>query len=167
MNASPAERLAISREHLRVALLPEPVASRFDGADPGAEARTGPPARKAGFDDWLSLPGARLVIEAIGLWWGRHPLRATGLLAAEAAKAAVAPLAQRHPLLLVAGALVVGGLLVRSRPWRWGFSSALFAGLLPQLLATSLSHWRRRSDTDAGAGDTIRPQASVRASKNA
>jgi hypothetical protein len=166
MNISPAERLAVSREHLRVALLREPGAAGPAGSDPSGEARSDP-ARQAGFDDLRSLPGVKLVIEAIGLWWNRHPLRATSLLAAEAAKAVIAPVAQRHPLLLVAGAVVVGGLLARSRPWRWGFSSALFAGLLPQLLATSLSHWRRHSDANAGAGDTSRPQPSVRASKNA
>jgi hypothetical protein len=142
MNATPAERLAVSREHLRAALGREQGRSSAESVDPSAEAPTARD-RKAGFDDLRSLPGAKLVIEAIGLWWNRHPLRATSLLAAEAAKAVISPLAQRHPLLLVAGALVVGGLLARSRPWRWGFSSALFAGLLPQLLSTSLSHWRR------------------------
>lgn len=166
MNISPAERLAVSREHLRAALGREQGSSRSDSADPSTDARTDS-ERKAGFEDLRSLPGARLVIEAVGLWWSRHPLRATGLLAAEAAKTAIAPLAQRHPLLLVAGALVVGGVLARCRPWRWGVSSALFAGLLPQLLATSLSHWRRRSGATAEARDTIRPQPSVRPSKNA
>ena len=163
MNALPAERLAVSREHLRAALAGEPSGPRRDGAD----GRNAPaePEHKNGFDTLSSLPGVRLLVEALGLWWDHHPLRATGLLAAEAAKAAVAPLAQRHPWLLVAGALVVGGLLARSRPWRWGLPSALFAGLLPQLLATSLTHWRRQGDADFGA--TISPQASVRASKNA
>ena len=166
MNMSPAERLAVSREHLRAALQREPVASRPEGAAPGVEARP-EPARSAGFEDLRSLPGAKVVMEAIGLGWDRHPLRATGLLVAEAAKAAIAPLARRHPLLLVAGALVVGGLLARSRPWRWGWRSAVFAGLLPQLLATSLSHWRQRGDAAAGPEGAGQPQPSGRPSKNA
>jgi hypothetical protein len=166
MNATPVERLAVSREHLRVALGGEQGRSGADNVDPSAEAPTDP-GRKTGFEDLRSLPGARLVIEAIGLWWNRHPLRATSLLAAEAAKAVVAPLAQRHPLLLVAGALVAGGLLARSRPWRWGFGSALFAGMLPQLLSTSLSHWRRHSAATAGSADTTPTHPSMRSSKNA
>jgi hypothetical protein len=166
MNASPAERLAVSREHLRVALGREQGSARSDGAERSANAQPNP-ERAADFEPLRSLPGAGLVIEAIGLWWDRHPLRATGLLAAEAAKAVIAPLAQRHPLLLVAGALVAGGLLVRIRPWRWGFRSALFAGLLPQLLATSLSRWRRHGDATAAPDDTIRLHPSARASKNA
>ena len=97
----------------------------------------------AGAGGLRSLPAAQVMIEAIDLWWDRHPLRATSLVAVEAVKVVLAPLAQRHPLLLVAVAFVAGGLLVRTRPWRWGFRSALFAGLLPQLLATSLAHGRR------------------------
>jgi len=146
MNPSPAERLAVSREHLRLALQ--------------APGSAGPHDTGAGLLAGLqSLPGAKPLVEALGLWWDRHPLRATGLLVAEAAKAAIVPLAQRHPLLLVTGALAVGALLAWTRPWRWGFKSALFAGLLPQLLASSMAHWQHHADAAA--------QPSMRPSKNA
>ena len=57
------------------------------------------------------------------------------LLVADVAKGIVQPMAQRHPLRLLAGAVLLGGLLAWSRPWRWVLTPALFAGLLPQLIA--------------------------------
>lgn len=156
MNPSPTERLAVSREHLRLALQ----AQGGPGAPGAGDARSSTDrAGLAGLAGLQSLPAVGVVIEALGLWWDRHPLRATGRLAAEAAKVVIAPLAQRHPLWLVGGAFALGGLVAWTRPWRWGLKSALFAGLLPQLLVTSLAHWQRHVDTTA--------QASVRPSKNA
>ena len=58
-------------------------------------------------------------------------------MAASATKAALQPLAQRHPLALVIVALVLGALLIGTRPWRWRWllKPALVAGLLPPLIA--------------------------------
>jgi hypothetical protein len=65
------------------------------------------------------------------------------------------PTARRHPLGLVAGAVLVGGLLAWSRPWRWDFRPVLFNGLCqqlvrdavaqtaPQVLSRLLAHWLR------------------------
>ena len=75
----------------------------------------------------------RSVAETVGSWWTHHPLRLAASVAAEGVGAIARPLAQRHALLLVLGATLAGGLLVRSRPWRWIVKPALFAGLLPQL----------------------------------
>lgn len=158
---TPAERLAASREHLRLALH-ETGPARPDDSD----AARDPCAGMASVGGLRSPPAAQVVIEAIDLWWDRHPLPATSLVAVEAVKAVLAPPAQRHPLLLVAGAFVAGGLLARARPWRWGFKSALFAGLLPQLLATSLAHGRRDADAAATPVATA-AQPSMRSSKNA
>ena len=141
--ASPAERLAASREHLRLALL-EAGAKRHTGGPDAARATTDSGA--GGSVAWESLPGVKLVIEAIGLWWDKHPLRASALLATEAARTVIAPLALRHPLWLVAGAFAAGGLLAWARPWHWGLKSALFAGLLPQLLATALAQLRQYAE---------------------
>jgi hypothetical protein len=63
--------------------------------------------------------------------------------------AGVAPLlgrlVQRHPLALAALAMVLGGLFVRSRPWRWLREPGLLTALLPQLAAAlagaPLSDW--------------------------
>lgn len=47
---------------------------------------------------------------------------------------ALRPAARRHPLGLVAGAVLVGGLLAWSRPWRWAFRPGLLNGLCRQLV---------------------------------
>lgn len=74
--------------------------------------------------------GADFAAEALRGWWGRHPLRVGGDAALGVANVLLRPLAQRHPLGLVAGAVLVGGLLAWSRPWRWA--------VRPGGLATSL-----------------------------
>ncbi len=123
-----AQRLVHTREGMRVAL-------RGISASPGTAAHSS--------THWLeslkALAGAGLVIEALSQWWAGHPLRVTGQGIAGAAKAVIQPLAQRHPVALVLGAFVVGGLLAWSRPWRWPLGSGLLAGLLPQFLPQLLS----------------------------
>ena len=132
MLLSPTDRLARSRERLRQALdgtLATPAAAN----DPGGRA-TAP----SWLDTLKALPGAAVVAEAIGSWWARHPWRVAAIVAASTASAVVKPLAQRHPLGLMVGAVLVGGLIAWSRPWRWAVKPALFAGLLPQLLLAAL-----------------------------
>ena len=132
--STPSERLTHSRERLRLALnglLPAP-------DDPEAEQQK---ARAAApwWAKLAALPGAGIVIEAAQQWWARHPLRANILLGFNATQAVVQPIAQRHPVALVAAAFVVGGLLAWRRPLGWLLKPALFAGLLPQLLVASLN----------------------------
>jgi hypothetical protein len=106
------ERLEQSRQRLQQALSAAPAAS--------GEAATVAPAE--GLADWLakltSLPGASLLVQMATGWWAKHPYRLAAIAAADLAKAAVQPTAQRHPLVLVAGAFAAGGLLAWSRPWR-------------------------------------------------
>lgn len=130
---SPADRLVLSRERLRRAL-----SGAGAGGEAGAQARA---ARGAApwWDELRALPGAAIVIEAAQLWWAKHPLRATVLAAIDAVQVVVHPLAQRHPFGLVLGAMMVGGLLAWQRPWRWVFTTGLWAGLLPQLLLSTLA----------------------------
>lgn len=130
---SAADRLALSRECLRQAM--------HDASAPRGSA-TKQRAAGAGLD-WLqslkSIPGSSVVIEAVRSWWAQHPLRVAGMVAADAASAVVRPVAQRNPLGLVLGALVLGGVLAWSRPWRWIITPALFAGLLPQLVSKAMA----------------------------
>ncbi len=77
------------------------------------------------------LPGAAMVIDAVQTWWAQHPLRTATLVAGEASRKFAAPLAERNPVALILGAVVVGALLAWTRPWRWILRPALFAGLLP------------------------------------
>ncbi len=130
---TPSERLTLSRERLRLALR--------DIAGPAGRAAS---ARNSGtglawLDSLKSIPAAGIVIEAVRSWWAEHPWRIASLLAGETVKTVVQPLAQRHPIGLVVGALLVGGVLAWTRPWRLVFTSSLLAGLLPQLLSKTVA----------------------------
>ena len=118
------ERLAISRERMRQsmhAVMPRPKEAHLPGELP------------AWLDKLKSIPGVSLVVDAVRSWWLQHPMRVATLLAADASKTLLRPFAQRHPIGLVAGALLVGGLLAWARPWRGYLKPALFVGVLPQL----------------------------------
>lgn len=129
-----AERLAPSRERLRRAL---------NGLLPAADDPQATQQAERGNAPWwvalAALPGAGIVIEATRAWWVRHPMRANIDLALDATRAVVQPVAQRHPVALVAAVFVVGGLLGWHRPLRGLLRPALFAGLLPQRLMSSLT----------------------------
>jgi hypothetical protein len=130
---TPSDRLALSRERLRHAM-------RTSAAPKGGS--THPHAGRFS-TAWLAslkdIPGAAVIISAVTSWWAQHPLRLAGMVAADAASAVVRPVAQRNPLGLVLGALVLGGVLAWSRPWRWLLTPALFAGLLPQLFSKAMA----------------------------
>lgn len=79
-----------------------------------------------------------LATGAIHQWWANHPLRLVSEVTIDAARAVVQPVAQRHPVVLVAGAAAVGALLVWSQPWRWLLTPALLAGLLPKVISHAL-----------------------------
>ena len=129
----PALRLARSREHLRLALR-EITAPQRSAASPG----TG-----GAFIAWLenvkSIPGAAALLGAVRSWWTQHPLHLAGSVVVDGVKAAAQPIARRHPIVLMLGALLVGALLARSRPWRWLLEPALIAALLPQLLPKAMT----------------------------
>ena len=129
---TPIERLALSREHLRLALNGVPAAAGHGTSGAGAA----PPW----WHSLRALPGAGILVAAAQQWWARHPLRTTTLVAFEATQALIRPLAKRHPLAFVVGAFALGGLLVWRRPLGASiFRSSLFSGFWPQLLAASLT----------------------------
>jgi hypothetical protein len=130
---SASERLTLSRERLRLSLRKD-VAAQTDAMPQSHGA-----SHRGWLDSLKSTPGAGIVIEAAGLWWAQHPLRVASMLTADAVKSLAKTTAQRHPLGLVAGGLVLGGLIAWSRPWRVLQTPALLAGMLPQLLTKALS----------------------------
>ncbi len=137
---SALERLEASRARLRGALL--------EIAHPTPPA---PGERAAGdFKAKLlrmarDIPGVSIISESVESWWAQHPLHTAGIVAMEASKEVIAPLARRNPFMLLVGATVVGALLIASRPWRWLIRPALFIGLVPQLT----SHLIRRVPLDS------------------
>lgn len=132
---TPVERLALSRERLRVAM-----------AHNAATRASGRAAPGAGLLDILktTLPGANVWIDTLGptlkQWWARHPLHSSGVLAGDVVRTVLRPMAQRHPVALVTGAVVLGAVLIWSRPWRWAFQPRnLLPTLGPALLSSVLA----------------------------
>ncbi len=133
-----ADRLSVSRVHLRQAMMPQPHATGTGDGD-GASRPT--------FFRWLDrlskAPLASIVINTVQRWWVKHPMRLAVLLADDAARTLVKPVAQKHPYRLVLGAGAVGALLMLSRSWRWlpravltpALTSTLMAGLVPTLIS--------------------------------
>lgn len=128
-----AEHLAASRERLRLGLTAR-------AAAPGAAPAPGP--APAWLAPLMANPAAALALQAARTWWSGHPLHALGQGAAAAADAALRPVARRHPIALVLGAGLLGGLLVWSRPWRWLPSPALLATAVSLFQATRTSRPR-------------------------
>ncbi len=85
-----------------------------------------------------ALPGAAIVLQTLAHWWAEHPLHTAGVLAEEASRRLVAPIARKNPYAIVIAGVVVGALFAVSKPWRWLLRPALFVGLVPQLATQAL-----------------------------
>jgi hypothetical protein len=125
---SAAERLAASRA--RIAGWLEQHGGRRRGKRAKAPDDTEDPSWWA---EWRSHPIAGVVVEAVLGWWAAHPLRAALVVGDAALRDTLAPLARKHPVAMVGGALLVGAMVARTRPWRLVLKSALLAGLLSQV----------------------------------
>ena len=134
---TPSDRLARSREQIRLSLQPPP--AKATGSQKGSP-------KSPWIDTLKANPGTRVFIDVIGHWWDKHPLRTVASVAAMAATAGLKPVAQRHPWSLMAGAAALGSLIVWCRPWRWS-RPALLAGLLPQLLLAAVKVSRPLADS--------------------
>ena len=121
---TPLQRLERSRERLRLVLAPPP--------RPAADASASG-SGKSWEQRLRDIPGLAVAIDVVKVWWQQHPLHAASIVAAEVGRATLRPAANRHPMALVALAMVAGAVLAWARPWRWALRSALFAGLLPQV----------------------------------
>ncbi|MGY4828371.1 hypothetical protein ACVNIS_07335 [Sphaerotilaceae bacterium SBD11-9] len=126
-----AERLAVSRERLR---------QTMRASMPPARASQPPSELPSWLKGVAEMPVIAAVLDAMRGWWSHHPMRLATLVASDAGKALIGPLAQRHPLALVAGALVAGGVLMHVKPWRGLLKPALLAGLLPQVISQVMAH---------------------------
>jgi hypothetical protein len=82
--------------------------------------------------------------EAVNQWLADHPIKLASDVLGDVTKSVVAPMAQRSPILFVTSALVVGGLLVWSRPWTWLLKPAVIAGIVPQIISKALAYAPKR-----------------------
>jgi hypothetical protein len=128
------EGLAQSRERLRQAI--------HDRVSPPTSSDHQSASSSPFGSDWLTklkdIPGADLLFGLLQDWWAKQPMHVAMTQVAEAVKAALRPISQRHPYAMVFGAAAAGALLVVARPWRWISKPALLASLLPALIAAAM-----------------------------
>lgn len=116
-------------------LLPPPPPGEAPAQPPiGAD----PPWLGALIDAVNDVPFAAVAVRYMRRWWARHPLRATAQLADEAGRELLRPIAKRHPWMLLGGAVAVGVVLGRLRPWRLVSRNAVLASILPPISFASL-----------------------------
>ena len=164
---SPVERLALSRLAMGEVLLAAAIAA---APSPGESSMAGAAgaAWRAALHNW---PGAELLVGVLRDWWDQHPAQALLSAVAQAAQAALRPLARRHPFALMAGAALAGAVLARTRPWRWLSAALPLAGTLGVLLKMGLGgkatpswaeaiHWLARA-TQAHKKDRASAKASM------
>ena len=149
------ERLQQSRECLLAALL----------TPPGGQASPSTaPSAWASFASFAASPSLAplwpLAQSVLSGWWARQPAHQMAQLAQALLQAWVRPLAARHPLALMGGAMLAGAVLMAARPWRWLPRRALLAGLLPLL-------WRELARRQPPPGEARAAQASSAGSKKA
>lgn len=129
---SAAERLAESRERLRQYML------RGDGRHEARRRNATANAqgdRASPLDKLRAMPVLGVVIDALSAWWANHPLHPAATVAEDVLRETAAPLARKHPLLMMAGAFTVGAAVAWFKPWRLLGKTALFAGLFSQIVS--------------------------------
>jgi hypothetical protein len=133
---SAAERLAASRERMREWMIEaDGGRDRRRRAEAAAAAGRKPPMA----DRLHDIPVLGLVVDALSAWWSRHPLHGFAGMAQGAAQDRLGPLVRQHPLATLAGAFVVGMLVVRLKPWRWLAKSAVAAGMAGQIISRAIA----------------------------
>ena len=119
-------RLKQSREVLRAVLHQKssqpknqsPTAPHFDGTIAAA------------FNTVMNRPSAQLLFKVVLQLWTKNPWRILGQSVIEASAIVLKPIAQRSPVKLVAGAFLLGGILLLLRPWRFMSKRSVISSFL-------------------------------------
>lgn len=112
-------RLEASRARLRLHLLTTPKHSQDHGRSQS------PPYATYLLGLIASFAQAGTPAQAILAWWKTLPLAQTLGLAESTVHAWVLPIAKRHPVRLVMGAMLAGAVITWLRPWQWVPKGAL------------------------------------------
>ncbi len=160
---APEDRLALSRQKMREGLARYAPQRAADSRAANASTEDEPGELVALIESLANNPPAVVAVRWVRRWWRRHPWRATFDLGSAVVDELAKPVARSHPWLLVGGALVLGMVLARARPWRWISAGALLTGLLPRISLTSLMSWvtslvAETSKPAAGPASTASPR---------
>ena len=131
----PQQRLEASRASLRVAMHPEPALPPSGPRKSGILDKVG---LGASVDGALSHPVVATLRETATHWWTKHPWRPVIVVGLEALNQLAVPVARKHPLRLLAVAMLGGAILSRLKPWKWILVSAgptLALSMLPTLMS--------------------------------
>jgi len=164
---SALERLAESRERLRLYMVHGDARHEARRRNAAAQAQGESPSP---LDKLRAMPVIGVLMDALSAWWANHPLQPAASVAEGVVREAAAPLARRHPLMVVTGAFVVGAAITWLRPWRLLGKTAVFAGLFSQVVSRTVMHmpWESMlgamsSFAHAGVDDTAPPDGGTSA----
>ena len=102
---SALERLAESRERLRQYMVHGDARHEARRRNAAAQAQGESPSP---LDKLRAMPVVGVLMDALSAWWANHPLQPAASVAEGVVREAAAPLARRHPLMVVTGAFVIG-----------------------------------------------------------
>jgi len=129
----PEARLEASRLAMRVAMTPEPPKPKSADGSMLDKLLHAPKVQTL-----LSNSVVSTLTDTVKQWWLAHPWRPLLTAGAEAASQMMVPVAQRHPVRVLAVAMLGGAVLSRWRPWKWLLATAgpaLLASMLPSLIS--------------------------------
>ncbi|KQV78747.1 hypothetical protein [Rhizobacter sp. Root1221] len=144
---SPQARLDASRAALQQwmirtyhpeRLAPNPDTAAHGPVRPDATTTDDPPWLSALVESLSDVPIGAVAARYLRRWWRRHPLRATAELGDELGRELLGPAVEKHPWLVLGGAVVAGALLSRLKPWRWLSGTAILSSILPPISLASL-----------------------------
>jgi hypothetical protein len=85
------------------------------------------------------MPNAGPLIDTLGQGWAHYAQQNQDMPVATLVENFLSPIAKRHPLALIAGAVMFGSVFAWSRPWRWVFKPSSMGLWGPALMSNVMA----------------------------